>query len=205
MRACAAGPSGNRLEEKLRVMLIDARQARSDELTSGLEEAGCLVVHRSTPSSDLERAVAECAPEVIIIDLDSPDRDTLEGMCRLGGEQPRPIVMFMDETDRESIRSAVHAGVAAYVVKGSSPERVRPVLDVAIERFRRHEALEAELREMRSTLDQRKLVERAKGILMEKRGVSENDAYKTLRSMAMSRSVKIHEVASRVIDMEDLL
>ncbi len=193
------------MEEKLRVMLIDARKARSDELTLGLEEAGCHVVHRSTPASDLEHAVAECAPEVIIIDLDSPDRDTLEGMCRLGGDQPRPIVMFMDDTDRDSIRSAVHAGVAAYVVKGSSPDRVRPVLDVAIERFRRHESLKAELREMKSTLDERKLVERAKGILMEKRGVTENEAYKTLRTMAMSRSVKIQEVARRVIDMADLL
>lgn len=193
------------VDGKLRVMLIDGRKGRSDALTHGLEAAGCLVVHRATPAADLETAVTHCAPDVIIIDLDSPDRDTLEGMCRLGEHEPRPIVMFMDETDHDSIRSAVHAGVAAYVVKGSAPDRVRPVLDVAIARFREHQALKAELREVKSTLDERKIVERAKGILMEKRGVSENDAYSTLRKMAMSRSVKIHEVARRVVDMADLL
>ena len=192
-------------EAKLRVMLIDGREGRSDELTRGLEKAGCLVVRRSKPGSDLERAVAESAPEVIIIDLESPDRDTLEGMCRLGADQPRPIVMFMDETDRDSIRSAVHAGVAAYVVKGSAPDRVKPVLDVAIARFQEHQALKAELREVKSTLDQRKTVEKAKGLLMEKRSLSENDAYSTLRKMAMQRSVKLHEVARRIIDMADLL
>jgi len=193
------------LQENLRVMLIDGRNGRSDTFTHGLEEAGCTVVHRSTPSSDLESAVAECVPEMIVIDLDSPDHDTLEGMCRLCDDQPRPIVMFMDETDRDSIHSAVHAGVAAYVVRGSAPERVRPVLDVAIARFQAQQAMQGELREIKSMLAGRKLVDRAKGILMEKRDVSENEAYSTLRTMAMSRSVKINEIARTVIDMEDLL
>lgn len=193
------------MEEKLRVLLVDGREARSSELARGLEEAGCLVVHRSTPNSDLERAVLACSPDVIIIDLESPDRDTLEGMCRIGADRPRPIVMFVDESDRETIRSAVHAGVAAYVVKGAAAERVRPVLDVAIARFQEHEALKAELREVKSTLAQRKVVERAKGILMQKRGMPENEAYATLRKMAMSQSMKLHEVAQRVVEMAELL
>ncbi len=193
------------MDEKLRVMVIDGRSERSDELVDGLERAGCLVVKRATASAGLERTITECAPEVIIIDLESPDRDTLEGMCRIGGDQPRPIVMFVDETDRESIRRAVQAGVAAYVVKGASPERVRPVLDVAIARFQEHEALKAELREARSSLAERKTVERAKGILMEKRKMPEDEAYRTLRKMAMTKNMKLHAVAERVLEMAEIL
>jgi response regulator NasT len=192
-------------ESKLRVMLIDGRESRSTDLAHGLEQSGCLVVHRSRLDSDIERAVTLCCPDVIIIDLESPDRDTLEGMCRIGAEHPRPIVMFVDETDRDSIRSAMRAGVAAYVVKGSSPERVRPVLDVAIARFQHHEALKAELRQVKSTLEERKIVERAKGILMDKRGLCEADAYAALRKMAMTRSMKIHDVAEQVLAMADWL
>lgn len=113
--------------------------------------------------------------------------------------------MFVDDTDRDSIRSAMQAGVAAYVVKGSSPDRVRPVLEVAIERFQQHEALKAELRDVKSTLEQRKVVERAKGILMEKRGMSESAAYAALRDMAMTRSMKIHAVAEQVLAMAEWL
>ena len=192
-------------EEKLRVMLIDGREARSDELGRGLEQAGCLVVHTARPDADLERAIAECSPDVVIIDLECPSRDTLEGMCRIGRASPRPIVMFVDESDRESIRSAIRAGVAAYVVKGASAERVRPVLDVAIARFQEFEALRSELREARSTLAERKVIERAKGVLMQKRKLPEAEAYAALRKMAMSRSMRLHDVAQRVLEMAELL
>ena len=192
-------------EEKMRVLLVDGREPRSSDLVQGLEQAGCLVVRRSTPDADLERAVDECAPDLIIIDLESPDRDTLEGMCRIGSDRPRPIVMFVDESDRGSIRSAVQAGVAAYVVKGAAAERVRPVLEVAIARFQEYEALKAELREVKSTLANRKLIERAKGLLMEKREMTESEAFAALRKMAMDRNTKLHDVAARVVDMADLL
>ncbi len=192
------------LEETLKVMLVDGRPAQSSELTTGLEAAGCRVVQHTAPTGDLERAVNECAPDVIIVDLESPDHDAFDGMRRLGDEQ-RPIVMFVDESDRDSIRHAVHAGVAAYVVKGSAAERVRPVLEVAIERFRKHQALEEELRQVKSTLAERKQIERAKGLLMEKRGISENEAFSLMRKMAMSRNLKLHEVAQRIVDMADLL
>ena len=191
--------------DKLRVMLIDGREARSGELVRGLEQAGCLVVHSARPDADLERAVAECTPDVIIIDLESPSRDTLEGMCRIGSRDPRPIVMFVDESDRESIRSAIRAGVAAYVVKGASAERVRPVLDVAIARFHEFEALREELREARSSLAERKVIERAKGVLMQKRRLPEAEAYAALRKMAMNKNMRLRDVAQRVIEMADLL
>lgn len=191
--------------EKLRVMLVDGRLARSTAVIEGLEQAGCHVVHRASPSSDLEAAIMQFAPEVIIIDLESPDRDTLEGMRRIGIDHPRPVVMFVDDSDADSIRSAIQAGVGAYVVKGASPERVRPVLDVAIARFHEHQALKNELRQVRSTLEERKVIERAKGVLMEKRQISEEEAYGSLRKTAMNRKMKLAEVAQRVVEMADLL
>ncbi|MDJ0790153.1 MAG: ANTAR domain-containing protein [Myxococcota bacterium] len=190
---------------KLRVLLVDQREERSSELAQGLESAGCLVVAHSTPSLDLSRTVASCKPDVVIIDVDSPDRDTLEGMRRLDETQPHPIVLFADESDEDSIRRAMRAGVAAYVVKGAQADRVRPVLEVAMARFREHRALVDELAQVKSTLKERKLVDRAKGILMEKRQLSEPDAYALLRKMAMDKSLRLADVARRVIDMAELL
>ncbi len=193
------------MADKLRVMLVDQRAERCSGLAEGLEQAGCLVVEHAVLGGDLERAIARTQPDVVIIDLESPDRDTLEGMRRIGAEDPRPIVMFVDESDQESIRTAVRAGVAAYVVKGASPERVRPVIDVAIARFQEAQLLKNELNAARTSLEERKVVERAKGILTEKRGVAEPDAYRLLRKTAMDRSMRLVDVARRVIEMQELL
>jgi response regulator NasT len=190
---------------KLRVLLIDQREERSSELARRLEAAGCLVVAHSTPSLDLGRIVARCQPDVVIVDVDSPDRDTLEGMRRLDETQPRPIVLFATESDRDAIRKAIRAGVAAYVVKGAEMEQVGPVIDVAIARFEAHRALVDELAQVKSSLEERKLVDRAKGLLMDKRGLSESDAYSMLRSMAMAKGMRIADVARRVIEMAELL
>lgn len=193
------------VDETLKVMLVDGRPSTSGELLRSLESAGCLVVGRVEPSDDLEQAASDCSPDVIIVDLEAPDAVSLDGMRRLGAGNPLPIVMFVDETDRDSIRHAVQAGVAAYVVKGAAAERVRPVLEVAIERFENHRSLAEELREVKSSLAARKLIERAKGVLMEKRGVTENDAFKMMRKMAMRQNMKLDDVAHRVIDMAELL
>ncbi len=190
---------------KLRILLIDQRQERSSELARGLEEAGCLVVAHSSPSPDLARAVVQSQPDVVIIDVDSPDRDTLEGMHRLGETQPRPVVLFADESDAESIRNAMRSGVAAYVVKGAKAERVRGVIDVALARFEAQQALRDELDHVKSTLEERKIIDRAKGILMEKRALSESEAYGMLRKMAMDKSMRLQEVGRRVIEMAELL
>ena len=193
------------MESKLRVMLIDRRQERSSDLAEGLQSCGYDVVLRPGVCADLASEVAALRPDVIIIDLESPDRDVLEDMRRLGEGQPRPIVMFVDESDGESIRTAVRAGVAAYVVKGASPERVRSVLEVAIARFEEHQALRRELSLARSTLEQRKVIERAKGVVMDRRGFSEQQAYAAMRRMAMEQNMKIYDVARRILDMKDLL
>jgi response regulator NasT len=189
----------------LRVLIVDRTEDRSHALREALEREGYVVLAPEGDRFDLLACVRDLAPDVVIIDMDSPDRDMLEDSRRVFQEQPKPIVMFVDESDSASIRAAVEAGVASYVVKGASPERVRPVLEVAIARFREFQALRTELAEAKSSLAERKLVERAKGILMQRRGCSEDDAYRALREMAMSRNQRLIEVARNVIDLSTLI
>jgi response regulator NasT len=193
------------MKDKLRVLLVDERADRARDLASTLEQAGCQVVAQLVGAVDLHATLRAVQPDVVIVDMDSPDRDTLEDMQRITSEQPRPIVMFVDETDSESIRTAVRAGVAAYVVKGSSAERIRPVLEVACARFEEFQALKSELARAQSTLADRKLIERAKGILMEKRGLSEELAFSMLRTMAMKRGMRLAEVARHVLAAAELI
>jgi response regulator NasT len=193
------------VKDKLRVLLLDARADRARDLAQTLEAAGCQVVAQLASPVDLHATLRAVEPDVVIVDMDSPDRDTLEDMQRITSEQPRPIVMFVDESDSESIRTAVRAGVAAYVVKGSSPERIRPVLEVAVARFEQFQALRSELARAQSTLADRKFIERAKGILMEKRGFSEEEAFRMLRKMAMSQGVRLVEVARHVLAAAEII
>jgi response regulator NasT len=189
----------------LRVMLVDEKAERSDDLARVLEDAGYEVIARVGGHHDLRARVAELAPDVIIVDMQSPDRDVLEDMGRISREQPRPIVMFVDDSDAESIRAAVRAGVSAYVVDGLRSRRVRFIVEAAIARFEEFQALRTELASARTSLEERKLVERAKGIVMQRRGMSEDDAYRLLRSTAMQKNLKLAEVARSVIAMADLL
>ena len=191
--------------QDLRVLIVDRTADRSHALREALEREGYVVLMPPEGRFDLLRAVRELEPDVIIVDMDSPERDILEDSRRVFQEQPRPIVMFVDQSDSASIRAAVDAGVASYVVKGASPERVRPVVEVALARFRAFQELKSELAEARNSLAERKLVERAKGILMERRGCSEDDAYRMLRQMAMSRNQRLADVARNVIEMATLL
>jgi response regulator NasT len=144
-------------------------------------------------------------PDVIIIDRDSPDRDTLEHVCMVTRDQPRPIVMFADDGDRMAIRAAVDAGVSAYVVGGLKAERIRPIVDVAIARFEQFQAMRQELDQTKANLAERKQIERAKGMVMKSRGVSEEEAYGLLRKLAMERNQRIAQVSENVIAMAELL
>lgn len=190
---------------RLRVLIVDRTVDRSHALEKALERAGYVALTPPPGRFDLLQCVRDLEPDVVIIDMDSPDRDVLEDSRRVFREQPKPIVMFVDESDSDSIRQAVEAGVASYVVKGASAERVRPVVEVAIARFRAFQELKDELAQAKSSLADRKLVERAKGILMERRGCSEDDAYRALRQMAMSRNQRLVEVARNVIDLAELI
>jgi response regulator NasT len=145
------------------------------------------------------------APDVIVIDTESPSRDVLEHLVVMSQHTPRPVVMFASDGAVETIREAVRAGVSAYVVDGLDPARVRPIVDAAVARFEELQGLREQLAEANLRLDERKLIERAKGILMKARGLDEEEAYRALRRMAMDKNRRIGEVARNVIEMADLL
>jgi response regulator NasT len=191
--------------DPIRIALVDEKPERSDDLERALVAEGYSVLARLSGGGGLRARIAELAPDVIIVDMQSPDRDVLEDMQRLQSETPRPIVMFVDQSDSDSIQAAVRAGVSAYVVDGLRSRSVRPIVEVAIARFRAFQALRDELDAARESLEERKLVERAKGILMSRRGVSEAEAYRLLRRAAMDRQQKLVEVARHLIAMADLL
>lgn len=189
----------------LRILLINDNPALLDQLSGALTAQGDEVISIASGASDLTRAVELHRPDVIIVDAESPSRDTLEQICALNEAAPRPIVMFTGERDQSIIRAAVQAGVTAYVVDGLSPERLKPVLDVAITRFEEEQRLKSKLDTAERQLAERKLVDKAKGILMDRRGLSEDEAYKLLRKTAMEGGQRIGEVARNLIDASKLL
>ncbi len=189
----------------LRVLLIDDNTDRAAAVTAGLEADGCKVVGLVPDHADIVAQVRAAGAEVIVCDLDHASRDAIESMRALHRDEPRPVVMFVDRTDPGSIAAAMEAGVAAYVIEGLSPNRVRAVIDVAVARFTAHQALRAELAEVRSALSERKLVERAKGLLMQTRRMSEDDAYRALRRLAMDQGKRLADVAESVIAMAKVL
>jgi response regulator NasT len=182
-----------------------AQARRNTALRIGLLESGYDIVASLPADVFLPERIAQIQPDMIIIDSESDARDVLEHIVIATRDAPRPIVLFTDDQDTSSMDAAIDAGVSAYIVAGLLPERVKPVLDVALARFRRERRLLGELSDTRRQLADRKLVERAKGVLMAKSGLSEEQAYQKLRGMAMNRKLKLAEVAQRVLDVEDLL
>lgn len=189
----------------LRVLLVDDNAERAAAVTAGLAADGCEVVSLLADHADIVAQVRLVRADVIVCDLDHASRDAIDSMRALHLAEPRPVVMFVDRTDPGSIAAAMEAGVAAYVVEGLSPSRVRAVIDVAVARFRAHQALRAELAEARSALTDRKIVERAKGLLMQTRRMSEDEAYRTLRRLAMDQGKRLADVAENVVSMAKLL
>jgi two-component system, response regulator / RNA-binding antiterminator len=181
-------------------LLVDSDGDRALAVQAGLVAAGCVVVGIATGTSDLTRAVRDSGAEVIVCGLDDPSRDELEGMRALHRDEPRPVVLFAEKAEPEQIEAALAAGVAAYVVEGLAPSRVRPVIEVAIRRFRAHQSLREELAEARQGLEERKLIDRAKAALMQKHQLSEPEAYRRLRRMAMDKGLKLGTIAATVLD-----
>ncbi|HEY0635678.1 MAG TPA: ANTAR domain-containing protein [Gammaproteobacteria bacterium] len=189
----------------LRVLLIDADSGRAALLKQALLDGGYRVVAHIEHSTSLLAEVAHHDPDMIIIDTDSPDRDTLESMRTLHHEQPRPVVMFSADDERAVVERAIRAGVSAYIVDGLNGRPVKPAIEVAIARFREYQALREELSKARSSLEERKVIERAKGLLMARRNIDEEAAYQALRKLAMDRGQKLGEVARSVIDVLALI
>lgn len=189
----------------LRVMLVDDYMERTAPLTEFLAQAGYEVVAHLSDTANLDDAVRKLQPDIVIIDTESPSRDTLEHLCVMNAHTPRPIVMFTHDGDRGKIREATRAGVSAYVVGGLPTERLQPIMDAAIARFEEFKALRLELVEANNRLSERKVIEKAKGILMKRRGIEEDEAYKMLRNMAMEENIKLATLAEQVVQAAKLL
>jgi response regulator NasT len=193
------------IRKSLAVLVIDENHIRASIIEAGLREAGHEQVTVVHDVAGIARRIAEIEPDVIVIDLENPNRDMLENMFQLSRVVKRPIAMFVDRSDQASIEAAVEAGVSAYIVDGLRQERVKPILDMAISRFNAFSRMARELEEARSELEDRKVIDRAKGILMRSRGLSEDAAYTLLRKTAMSQNRKISEIAQSLVTAAGLL
>ena len=189
----------------MRIAIVDESGLRASILEEGLREAGFDDIHVVAPAGAFVARIERLAPDVVLMDLGTPSRDTLEEMLLVSRALARPIAMFVDESDEAMIGAAIDAGVSAYVVDGLRKERVRPILELAVRRFKAFDSLQSELREARTALADRKKIERAKIILMESRKMSEADAYALIRTTAMNQGRRIAEVADAIVTAADLL
>ena len=184
---------------------LAARVRRGNALRIGLLESGYDIVASLPADIYLPERIAQLQPDLIIIDAESDARDVLEHIVVASRDERRPIVLFTEDETTASINAAMAAGVSAYVVAGLQAERIKPVLNVALARFRQEQKLRTELNETRHKLAERKVIDRAKGFLMSSQRLTEDQAYQKLRSMAMSKNLKLAEIAQRILDVEDLL
>lgn len=189
----------------LRVLVVDESVERADVLREGLARAGYEVVATLSRPLDLMRTVDRVQPDVIIIDTESPSRDVLEHVVMVSRDQPRPIVMFASDDASETIREVMRAGVSAYIVDGLDAARVKPIVEIACARFAEFQRLRDELATAQAQLAERKLIERAKGLLMKTKRLDEDAAYAFLRRAAMERGRRVADVAQAIVDAADLL
>lgn len=184
----------------LSVLLVDVHSTRCSTLRAALEEAGFRVVGVLADDPDLYEAVERMAPDAVLVDADSPSRDTLEHLAMLGQRYPKPMLMLSPRDDRQSLAAAADAGVSSYVVEGVSPALVRSLVEVAVRQYQDVEALRQERDEARADLAGRKVIDRAKSLLMERHGLSERDAYRRIRKAAMDRGLPMVEMARSVLE-----
>ncbi|MBB3593582.1 response regulator NasT [Rhizobium sp. BK529] len=189
----------------LTILVIDENAIRASIIEEGLREAGHARVTVIHEVQGVARIIETLRPDVIIIDIENPNRDMMEHLFQLTRTVGRPIAMFVDRSDTASIEAAVDAGVSAYIVDGLKKERVKPILDMAVSRFNAFSRLQRELADAKSALEERKVVERAKGILMKMRGLSEEEAFTLLRQTAMNEKKKISDIAQSVVTAAGLL
>jgi response regulator NasT len=189
----------------LRILLVDDGAHRVVAMREELVRLGYEVVGVVDSAPLIHDVVAALSPDVVIVDSESPSRDTLEHLAAMSATSPRPVVMFTEDHSQGPMRRALHAGVSAYVVAGMQVERLAPLLNVAIARFEQERALRAELQETRGKLAERKRIERAKGILIKQRDLSEDEAYAQMRKLAMNRGLKLAEVADMIIEAHELI
>jgi response regulator NasT len=199
-----APPPGDRKDSALKIAIVDESPIRAAILVDGLREAGFLHVERIPDTHNLLARVYALDPDVILIDLESPSRDMLEQMFQVSRAVKRPVAMFVDQSDAASIQAAVDAGVSAYIVDGLKKERVTSILDLCISRFNAFSRLQGELDRAKDALEERKVIDRAKGVLMKAKQITEEEAYALLRKTAMNENKKIVEIAQSVLTAAEL-
>ena len=202
---CGQLSAGGQRDATLKIAIVDESPIRAAILESGLREAGFVQVERIPETRNLLSRIYALDPDVILIDLESPSRDVLEQMFQVSRVVKRPVAMFVDHSDSASIQAAVDAGVSAYIVDGLKKERITSILDLCISRFNAFARLQAELDHAKVALEERKVIDRAKGVLMNAKKLSEAEAYALMRRTAMNEHKKIVEIAQSVLTAAELL
>jgi response regulator NasT len=188
----------------LQIVIVDDSPIRATILEEGLREAGYTRVTRIEGTAKLLARISTIDPDVILIGLENPSRDVLEQMFQVSRVVKRPVAMFVDQADSASIQASVDAGVSAYIVDGLKKERIKSILDLCISRFNAFSRLQNELEQTKNALEERKVIDRAKGILMRRKNLSEEDAYALMRRTAMNENKKIAEIAQSVITASEM-
>jgi len=192
-------------DSSFKIVIVDESPIRAAILKEGLRDAGFTSVEHIAEMQNLLARIYRIDPDVILIDLENPSRDILEQMFQVSRAVRRPIAMFVDQSDADSIQQSVEAGVSAYIVDGLKKERIKPILDLCISRFNAFSKLQDELDRTKSALEDRKILDRAKGLLMKAKGLTEEEAYVLIRSTAMREKKKIGEIAQSIITAAELL
>src|SRR3982751_6879784 len=193
------------MDPQLKIVIVDENPIRAAILEDGLREAGHVNVSRIENRTGLLARIYAIDPDVILIDLENPSRDELEQMFQMSRAVKRPVAMFVDQSDTASIQASVDAGVSAYIVGNLQKDRIKTILDLCISRFNAFSRLQDELDRTKSALEERKVIDRAKGILMKLKGLTEDEAYVLLRSTAMREKKKIGDIAQSIITAAELL
>lgn len=193
------------MTEKLSILVVEEDAEKAKQIIDALRDAGWDDVHALAQTTGLARAVKTFDPDIVLIDIAHPDRDTLEALSLASDSRSRPVAMFVDQTDDDLTQAALSAGVSAYVVDGLTMNRIKPVLETAITRFQIMRQMQSELDAAKRALEDRKTLDRAKGILMRQRGMTEDDAYKLIRKTAMDQGLKVIDVARALVTASELL
>ncbi|MDH5601344.1 MAG: ANTAR domain-containing protein [Gammaproteobacteria bacterium] len=189
---------------KHKVLLVDEDSLKTGMITDSITEAGFEVVGRVSCEDDILSGIKICKPDVLVIDMESPDDYIFNQLVEINKISPRPIVFFAEKGESKVIKKAVKSGVSAFIVDGLTARRIKPVIELAIERFIEMQSLYKKLAESKESLEERKIIERAKGILMSRKNVNEDEAYSSLRKLAMGQNKKLVDVAKNVIQMSEL-
>ncbi|WP_133489774.1 ANTAR domain-containing response regulator [Aliiroseovarius marinus] len=193
------------MSHPLKIVIVEQHKERAEEVTEALCHGGWADVAIISDDSHLAAALSEHDPDIVLIDLSNPRRDTLEALSEVSGAHQRPVAMFVDQSNPELSAAAVRAGLSAYVVGGLSGDRIRPILETAIARFRMMSQMQSELEAAKQALENRKTIDRAKGLLIRAKGLSEEEAYQLMRKSAMDQGKRMIDVAQALITAAELL